>query len=620
MKLKFDRALSLVAVGVIGALQTAYAAPVYEIQNIENYELNGTIESTINGYGMGVNQNDQAVGISKGKKKLEVDEDTGGVIDIEDGIPPEQLVTYSILSPILANNFTFTSDGNGATGSWLPTFSSVFGTTDPKDTDENVPSTVNSINAYFYSINDAGLAVGSYSAPELKVAYTGDSDDYDFWYYREFEQRGFVKKADGTDVALVPPYTVYTEGSNNVTVGGVSVATAINATNLVAGYATTDIASSSADRIDNCIEDEADTSVPVDVCVQADQYPNSNGYRRILYQTRAMVWQLDAATDQVVATELALPDNLDTTGTRVYTAQGLGVNSDGTVVGRSHINRKDNKDKFAYDAAYWEKDTAGDYQYHWIEMTNDELSSIAYDINDNGILVGSYRRYIEGYLRDKFFYYDTKAAEPTVVTPNDFYDELSDRSSRPRDINNNGQVVGYVEVSSEKEKPRIKAGFLFDKSADEFNDINDLLVCESKGYVQDANGDWNRNEVQVTDGNGDVLSYETDIRIVEANAINDAGTIVGTAFIRKPSYQYDDDGELVLGSNGSPLFSLNANGQPVTAYVPRMVVLKPTTSGAACSVTTDDNNTVDADYVRKGAASFAWLFLLPLVWLRRRQG
>jgi hypothetical protein len=614
MKLKFDRALSLVAVGVIGALQSVYAAPVYEIQNIEEYDLNGTIESTINGYGMFVNQADQAVGISKGKKKLEVSDDDDSVIDIEEGIPAEQLVTYSINDPILANNFTFIAEGNGATGSWLPTFDSVFGTTPPKDTDENVPDTINSVNAYYYGINDAGLKVGAYTAPEQKVTYTGSAEGQEYWYYREFEERGFVKVADGTDVPLIPPYSVYTKDETQVTVGGLSVASAINQNNVITGYATTDIASSSASRINACITGE---TYPIDVCVQRDQYPDSNGYRRILYQTRAFVWQFDGS-DQVVATELDLPENLDQTGDRVYTAQGLGINNEGIVVGRSHVNRNGNSDKFAYDAAYWVQDDAGNYQYNWVKMTNDQLSSIAYDINDNGILVGSYKQYIEGYLRDKFFYLDTKQADPTLVTPNDFFESISDLSSRPKDINNKDQVVGYIEVTSEKEKPRLKAGFLFDKAADEFSDINDLLVCESKGYVQDSSGKWARNQVKVVDGNGDELSYETDIRVVEANSINEDGTIVGTAFIRKPSYQFDSNGDLVIGENGKPLFLLSAEGQPVTSYLPRMVVLKPTSSGTACTEKSDDNSG-NVDYVRQGGASFVWLFALPLIWFRRRR-
>ncbi|MCG9723432.1 DUF3466 family protein [Shewanella sp. Isolate7] len=610
MKLKFDRAISLVAAGVITALQTAHAAPVYEIQNIDDYDLNGTLESTINGYGMFINQQDKMVGISKGKKKLEVDDETGGAIDIEDGIPPEQLVSYSINKPIIANNFTFNADGNGASGSWIPTFDSVFGTTHPKDTDEALPETINSINAYYYGINNNGIKVGSYTAPELKTEYTGETEGQEFWYYREFEERGFLKTAEGTDIALVPPYTVYSKDDTNVVVGGESVATAINDNNLITGYATTDLAKSSKSRIDSCITGE---TYPIDVCVQKDQYPDSNNVRRILYQTRAFVWQFDG-TD-VTPTELPL--GLESTSDSVFTAQGLGVNSQGVVAGRSHVYRNDDKDKLAFDAAYWEKDAQGAYQYHWVKMTNDQFSSVAYDINDNGILVGSYRRYIEGYQRDKFFYLDTNAEDPTFVTPNDFYEVMSDRSSRPRDINNKDQVVGYVEVTAEKEKPRMKGAFLYDKASDEFSVIDDLLVCESKGYVKDDAGEWTRNKVEVVDGDGKTLYYDSEIRIVEASSINDDGTIVGTAFIRKPSYQFDQNGNLVIGENGKPLFQLNANGQPVTAYLPRMVVLKPTTSGSACEVEEKDDSG-NGNYERKGAASFAWLLLLPLVWLRRR--
>ncbi|WP_281214344.1 DUF3466 family protein [Shewanella insulae] len=614
MKLKFDRAISLVAAGVITALQTAHATPVYEIQNIEDYDLNGTLESTINGYGMFVNQQDKMVGISKGKKKLEVDDETGGAIDIEDGIPPEQLVSYSINAPIIANNFTFSADGNGAAGSWIPTFDSVFGTTHPKDTDEDQPETINSINAYYYGINNNGIKVGTYTAPEQKTEFTGErndkNQDQEYWYYREFEERGFLKTAEGTDIALVPPYTVYSKDDTDVVVGGISVAAAINDNNLIAGYATTELSKSSETNVDKCITGE---DYPVDVCVQKAQYPDSSNVRRIIYQTRAFVWQFDG-TD-VTPTELPL--GLESTSDSIFTAQGIGLNSEGVIAGRSHVYRNDNKDKLAFDAAYWKKDAQGDYQYHWVKMTNDQLSSVAYDINDNGILVGSYRRYIEGYLRDKFFYLDTNAEDPTFVTPNDFYEVMSDRSSRPRDINNKDQVVGFVEVTSEKETPRMKGAFLYDKASDEFNVIDDLLVCESKGYVKDDAGKWTRNQVEVVDGDGKTLYYDSEIRIVEANSINDDGTIVGTAFIRKPSYQYDEKGNLIIGENGKPLFSLNANGQPVTAYLPRMVVLKPTTSGTACDVKENDDSG-NGKYERKGAASFAWLFLLPLVWLRRR--
>lgn len=71
MKSKLDKALSLVALGVLGVLHSAHAAPVYEIVNLDNYDLQGTLEGTRNGYALGVNANDELVGIAKGKKKTQ---------------------------------------------------------------------------------------------------------------------------------------------------------------------------------------------------------------------------------------------------------------------------------------------------------------------------------------------------------------------------------------------------------------------------------------------------------------------------------------------------------------------------------------------------------------------
>ncbi|PKI11164.1 hypothetical protein CXF78_00995, partial [Shewanella sp. 11B5] len=205
--------------------------------------------------------------------------------------------------------------------------------------------------------------------------------------------------------------------------------------------------------------------------------------------------------------------------------------------------------------------------------------------------------------------------EQGIVTPNDFQTTLSDLSSKPKDINNKGQVVGYVESTYDKEKPRPKVGFLFENSTSEFSNLNDLLTCGSKGYVQNTDGEWARHQVSIQDGTGEILTYNTDIQVVEANSINEDGTIVGTAFIRKPQYQTDaTTGNVLVGENNLPLFELDGNGAPVTAYLPRMVILKPT-AGEAC--TTSDTVEEEA-YERKGAASFAWLFTLPLLWLRRR--
>ncbi|SUI58647.1 probable extracellular repeat, HAF family [Shewanella putrefaciens] len=607
MKSKLDKALSLVALGVLGVLNSAHAAPVYEIVNIESYDLKGTLEGTRNGYALGVNANDELVGISKGKKKLSTSDVESGVIDIEDGIAPEETITYSIIAAIVANNFAFVAKENDSSSPWSPTFDSINGTTPPSNTE-----VINSVDTFYYGINDAGIKVGSMTAPEKKVENTATTDvTDDYWYYRDYEYRGVAKSSE-VEIPLIPPYTQYVKDDKTVELGGWSAATAINNNNLIAGYASTDISKYGSDRVAYCLS--TDNTLPLDVCVQREQYPNSVGTRNIQYQTRAYVWKIE---DDNTATGTVLPLGFTPASddTLTYTAQALGLNDNDVIVGRSHVYRNGNSKSLAQDAAYWIKDAEGNYQYHWIPMSNSVASSIAYDINDNGIVVGSYRSYIQGYLRDKFFYFDINTPDVSPVTPNDFASKPTDLSSKPKDINNNGQVVGYIETTYDKEKPRPKAGFLYEKSTGEFSNLNKLLTCESKGFEKDGSGNWNRHKVAVQDGSGKTLTYNTDILVVEASSINEEGTIVGTAFVRKPSYQFDSSGNVVIGENGLPLFELSGSGEPVTAYIPRMVVLKPVANGEACPI---DDSTDTGNYERKGAASLAWLFALPLIWFRRR--
>ena len=628
MKLKFDKALSLVAIGVLSVIGSAQAASVYEIVNIEDYDLNGTLDGTRNGYAMAVNDEDELVGISKGKNKLSIDDVDDSVIDIEDGITAAESITYSVYSEIEANNFTFISSDNASVGSWVPEFFSMAGTFDPAstETDSDDELIVNDVDTFFYGINNNGVKVGAYTGPELTLDYEGTSTTQEYFYYREFEMRGIAVKND-VEYPLLPSFTTYEREQTadvdaaTVEVGGWSLAAKVNDNNLVVGYGSTALASSSETRIDNCIEDaedtDADNPIPTDICVQAWQYPDTNGTRYIQYQTRAMVWDLDNLDEDGLAQSTELPLGLtpDEDSTLIFTSQGLGINSAGDVAGRSHVYRNGDEDDLYFDAAYWKKDSNGNYQYNWVEMDDKVYYSIAYDINDSGILVGSYSKYISGYLRSKFFMLDTNNPEEGITTPNDFQTSLSDLSSKPKDINNKGQVVGYIESTYDKEKPRPKVAFLYDSTTAEFVDLNNQLTCESKGYERNTEGDWVRHSVSVQDGTGEILTYNTEISVVEANSINEDGTIVGTAFILKPEYQYDSTtGDLIIGENGLPLFELDGNGDPVTSYLPRMVVMKPT-AGEPCSTS---DAVEDTDYERKGAASFAWLLALPLLWLRRR--
>ncbi|GGP65577.1 DUF3466 family protein [Shewanella saliphila] len=628
MKLKFDKALSLVAIGVLSVIGSAQAASVYEIVNIEDYDLNGTLDGTRNGYAMAINDENELVGISKGKNKLTTDDVDDSVIDVEDGISEAETITYSVYSEIEANNFTFIASENASVGSWVPEFYSIADTFDPanEDYDDDDELIVNDVDTYFYGINNNGVKVGAYTGEELTLDYEGTSTTQEYFYYREFELRGIAIK-NGVEYPLLPSFTTYERDQTSdvdaatVEVGGWSLASRVNSDNLVVGYGSTELSSASEDRIDNCIEEAEDTDddnpIPTDICVQILQYPDEDsGTRYIQYQTRGFVWELDNLDEDGLAerTELELGLTPDDDDTLIYTAQGLGINSNGDVAGRSHVYRNGDEDDLYFDAAYWTRDENGDYEYNWVEMEDEVYYSIAYDINDSGILVGSYTKYIDGYLRSKFFTFDTNNPEEGITTPNDFQTSLSDLSSKGKDINNQGQVVGYIESTYDKDTPRPKVGFLYDMNTEEFVDLNEQLTCESKGFLRNTDGDWERNTVSVQDGTGEILTYESDISVVEANSINEDGTIVGTAFILKPEYQYDTSGELIVGENGLALFELDGNGDPVTSYLPRMVVLTPT-GGEACSSTDAED---DDAYERQGAASFGWLFALPLLWLRRR--
>lgn len=342
MKSKLDKALSLVALGVLGVLNSAHAAPVYEIVNIENYDLKGTLEGTRNGYALGVNANDELVGISKGKKKLSTSDVESGVIDIEDGIAPEETITYSITAAIVANNFAFVAKENDSSSAWLPTFDSINGTTPPRDTE-----VINSVDTFYYGINDAGIKVGSMTAPEKKVENTATTDvTDDYWYYRDYEYRGVAKSSE-VEIPLIPPYTQYVKDDKTVELGGWSAATAINNNNLIAGYASTDISKYGSDRVAYCLS--TDNTLPLDVCVQREQYPNSVGTRNIQYQTRAYVWKIE---DDNTATGTVLPLGFTPASddTLTYTAQALGLNDNDVIVGRSHVYRNGNSKSLAQDA------------------------------------------------------------------------------------------------------------------------------------------------------------------------------------------------------------------------------------------------------------------------------
>ncbi|SDJ70168.1 Protein of unknown function [Ferrimonas sediminum] len=629
------------------ALMTAWGAQAatvewnaYEIVNLdEMFSLSSSqLPATRNGYGGDINNQGVVLGIAQGVNDTSGVEDDGIIGEVEDVIFP----TVDALSPDISrafqgNNFAYEiNEGNG----WTAIHSPINNQSAPDDTENDATS-----DAFYFGIKaDGDVRVGRTSGTQSKVADpTPDEGDEDpFFYVRDFDARGVVQSG-GNETQLVPPYTEYTSevsGSSTVDIGGYSVAAAVNSLDQVAGYVGTTLASGSEDVIDSCWNvflENPTTANPMDVCIQAQQNSGT-----VQYQVRPAVWQLDPATGAATLTKtLDLPFTPLDSDTTVYTAMGLGINAAGVVVGESN-QRNDSNNLMSYRwAQIWMPDgTIVSPSKLNIEGLR---GSTATAINDNGIAVGTVQRYISGYPRTKFWVYDVNSDEEYYTEPSDFNPGgQTDLSSLAKDINSNGLVVGNIEVDVQAQLPRRRNAFVYDYAADQAGDsnafvnLNNLLTCNSRGYVADENGsvvddEGNRwSKFMITDDTtfAQSITYEADFTIVEANGVNDNGDIVGTALVQLPRVKVED-GKVVTEEVTDPetgetvtkiVIETDGFGKPITDQLPRPVVMRANGGASSCTIPleTDGDSTPNE---RSGASlPLGWvLALLPLAWFRRRR-
>jgi hypothetical protein len=81
-----------------------------------------------------------------------------------------------------------------------------------------------------------------------------------------------------------------------------------------------------------------------------------------------------------------------------------------------------------------------------------------------------------------------------ITFPDDFF---LGSSSIALDINNNGVVVGYGEVDASLTGRRTE-GFLYDHQAQQFNGLRDLISCDSPYTIVQANAINDNNEIAAT--------------------------------------------------------------------------------------------------------------------------
>ncbi|MFC4699462.1 DUF3466 family protein [Glaciecola siphonariae] len=443
-------------------------------------------------------------------------------------------VSFSTFGQKLASRVIYQTDGTDA--------QYVFGFDQEQDNTNGFTFALNS--------NVAGSANGAYIAGNSTslfrpVDFVTDAGDEFTAVIADFFQRGFVQ-FDGNTTPLLPIDT---------TLEGRSQANAINENLQVAGASSVGVRDAITTGIETCNSEE--NTFPLDICLYELKTRVQEQFIR-----RATVWQLDAQGEVISSEFYPLSFTPEADDTRNFVNDALDINNAGVAVGSGTVLRNN---VGVSAAMVYENGTTT----RLIE-DDDMLPNFAIGINDAGIVAGYQIQAINNQGRAKLFTYDLNSGE--LVFPDDFF---VSSSTIPRDINNNGIVVGDGEIEASQSQRR-RAAFMYDMQSGEFVNLNDLIACDSP--------------------------YD----IVSANSINDSNEIVADATVFRS--QKNVRGEALLDADGNEIFE--------TAVV--ALKLTPTGQEAPdCSVPDAEN----PDLERQGASTNTLIIiaLLGLAVFRRKR-
>jgi len=610
--------LSLIA----AALSASFSANavVYKIENIDDFfKVNGTTGNSRSGFGVSANDQGLYIGGASGQFAPVLSEEdekllTNNRVDTALSKAKETNTTAPKNLP-KASNFIFTFDDQ-----FLPTFLAIF----QESIDSETLDGAITVSGFAFDSNTDGLIVGTTSAAANELDDPDQSDGNTYkdlpFYAFDYKQRAFVFDS-GVVHTFEPEFSLY---------GGQSGISAINNNGLVVGYESVAIEPYYVEQIDKRCKDTYKETIPLAVCTAGFSY-NGKSNNETRYALQAVSWQYSNGTLKNRTPLGILGERIKDDNYYRYNSIALDVNNNGVAVGRSVAFRNGKKElKYRFDVAtVFNNGEVIDLMDH-SETT--WVGSASTAINDNDVVVGYVTKYINGYPRNKMFVYDMGAASPGVEFPSDFNSGESDLASYPKDINLESVVVGSVDIDGGTSTARRTHAFIYDHKQADFQDLNELLTCGSKGYVQ-AGDSWTKYQVEATGGDGQVISYDVDISVVDANKITDDGTIMATALVTLPRVKTqwrDEDGsitttpdtnsveELVVDANGNVVFDTDSQGRPLTEQIPRAVVLTPT-QGTACDIVEDTSQ--DFVYERSGAnVGFIGLLLGGFALFVRRFG
>lgn len=417
--------------------------------------------------------------------------------------------------------------------------------------DGNLGTYSGSTETQVREITDSGIIVGFSEGRYKPVEYVNTNGDTITYYLQDFGRQGFVD-LNGTIVNM--------ESDVDAT-GGYSEAFDINNNLLVAGFEATDPSDSRISTVEACADADVRGDFPEELCLQSqiqlDPFLN--------YQAQATLWQLDEAGNITEKRNLGFLVTRDDDETRLFVSRAWAVNDNGIAVGDATDFYQDDENQARTFAAIYDGDQVTGFTDH-----EEFFNSVATDVNNNNIAVGQASKSINGFTRTKFFVHNID--DNTTTYPDDFFDGSG---SVARAINENNMVVGEGDVDSQLTSFRRTHGFLYSIDDDTFQDLNDLLPCN------------------------------TPYTIVQANDINDDNEIVATALIRRET----------LNRKGETI--VDDNGDPVIDDVITSVLLTPVPGGEIESCEVPEGE-AEAQERSGGSTTFYSLsFLFVLAFLRR---
>ncbi|AWB67621.1 hypothetical protein C2869_14765 [Saccharobesus litoralis] len=378
---------------------------------------------------------------------------------------------------------------------------------------------------------------------------------------RKYARRGFVK-ANG-NVTLLPPVDTSYEG-------GFSTASDISDTGFIVGYGT--IGYEKPDDydtfIEQCQESHDYKQYPFELCkFSVDTLTNSQNVRYIPRITRAHMWQVDgqgtlvqqakslgSAFDHIDFEDDSILPVVRSVGVREdlvagisvlnLSSQAVAVNNAGIAVGRSYAHVDTREATRTVDDVeqtynqYLMRDYAAVFKDSTVTTIANDISTMerswAVDINDNNTVIGN--AVINHFSGDvaQPFYYHLDTGEFFTFNNNDDFQHVEAKA-----INNNGQIVGSIEIDTISGTQPINHAFLYDIKSKTFTDLNDAISCDADFTLIDA--------VDIND-HGEIIALASGaepLRDVEGEVTTDitTGEIKNTFVIKTIKLNKVDGGQ-----------------------------------------------------------------------------